>query len=60
LLELLGKAGQPTAEASERLVIRHHSEMRGPFSVVRLSRARRVSEKFKRPQSLVGHLRPCG
>jgi hypothetical protein len=47
LLELLCKVGQPVAEASERLVMRHHSEMRAPLSVVCLSRARRVAEEFK-------------
>src|SRR5205814_7860989 len=60
LLKLLCKVGQLVAETPERFVNRHHSEMRGPFSVVCLSRTRRVAEEFKSPQSLVGHIQPCG
>ena len=60
LLKVLCKVGQPMTKTTERLVLRHHSEMRGPFSVVCLSRTRRVAEEFKSPQSLVGHIQTCG
>src|SRR5712671_813199 len=60
LLKVLCKVGQRMTKTTERLVLRHHSKMRGPFSVVCLSRTRRVAEEFKSPQSLVRHTQPYG